>query len=128
MVDVGFKAFSCAFLPDVFCSFRKDGNSVMMERCLKCVHHAEFLRLMQKEDEDEDAEFLLEFERVNKDAKCQFVGCLCDGEHGKLACFTFNYVGSNVNLWTCPRFCLEKLPVHSVMRLEYVRLVGGVAP
>ena len=52
--EVGFNArkeLSCLFLPDVLCSFRKNENFAVMNRCLKCPHRKRFLREMDEEDE-----------------------------------------------------------------------------
>lgn len=51
MVEVESKIFSCGFLPDILCSFRKTEKFGIMDRCLKCRHYAEFLREMEEEDE-----------------------------------------------------------------------------
>ena len=46
------KALSCLFLLDVLCSFRKSEKVFgIMDRCLKCRHYLEFLKVMQEEDE-----------------------------------------------------------------------------
>lgn len=45
------KLFSCFFLPDVLCSFRKNENFGVMGRCQKCLHYKRFLREMAEEDE-----------------------------------------------------------------------------
>ena len=45
------KAFHCLFLLDVLCSFRKSEKVFgIMDRCLKCKHYHEFLRMMAEED------------------------------------------------------------------------------
>ena len=52
MVDVKPKVFSCLFMPDVLCSFVKSERATgVMDRCLKCRHYEEFLRIMAEEDE-----------------------------------------------------------------------------
>jgi len=51
MVDVKSKPLSCLFLLDVLCSFRKTEGFGIMDRCLKCKHYEEFLRVMDEEDE-----------------------------------------------------------------------------
>jgi len=48
---------SCAFLPDVLCSYRKDAKFGIMARCFKCPHYRRFEREMDEEDE-EDARFV----------------------------------------------------------------------
>ena len=46
------KALHCLFLLDVLCSYRKSEKVFgIMDRCLKCKHYLEFLRVMQEEDE-----------------------------------------------------------------------------
>lgn len=45
------KLFSCFFLPDVLCSFRKTEQFGVMNRCLKCPYYAKFLREMEEEEE-----------------------------------------------------------------------------
>ena len=51
------KPLSCLFLLDVLCSFRKSEKIFgIMDRCLKCRHYHEFLRIMAEEDEKEKAE------------------------------------------------------------------------
>ena len=51
MVDVKPKILSCVFSDDVLCSFRKTEGFGIMDRCLKCRHYEEFLRVMAEEDE-----------------------------------------------------------------------------
>ena len=51
MESVKKKLFSCFFLRDVLCSFRKNENSGFMNRCSKCPHYERFLREMDEEDE-----------------------------------------------------------------------------
>jgi len=50
------KLLSCAFLLDVFCSYRKDAKFGIMARCFKCPHYVRFIREMDKEDEEMDKE------------------------------------------------------------------------
>ena len=50
------KLLSCIFLTDVLCSYRKDDNFRLMDRCLKCPQHARFEREMDEEDAKVDAE------------------------------------------------------------------------
>jgi hypothetical protein len=50
------KLLSCAFLPDVLCSYRKSEKSGVMGRCLKCEHYARFIREMDREEEEIDRE------------------------------------------------------------------------
>jgi len=45
------KLFSCFFLLDVLCSFRKGERFGVMDRCMKCSHYFRFLRVMAEEDE-----------------------------------------------------------------------------
>ena len=45
------ESLSCVFLNDVLCSFRKDGRSGVIQRCLKCPHYRRFEREMDEEDE-----------------------------------------------------------------------------
>lgn len=45
------KLFSCFFLADVLCSFRKDERFNVMERCFKCPHYRRFMSEMQEEDD-----------------------------------------------------------------------------
>jgi len=49
------KLLSCAFLPDVLCSFRKTEQLAILEQCLKCEHYARFMHEMDEEDEATDA-------------------------------------------------------------------------
>jgi len=56
------KLFSCVFLSDVLCSFRKSEHFAVMERCFKCPHYKRFEREME---EEEDA-FFEECERIWK--------------------------------------------------------------
>ena len=51
MGDVKPKILSCLFLLDVLCSYRKTEGFGVMDRCMKCRHYEEFLRVMQEEDE-----------------------------------------------------------------------------
>ena len=51
MVDVKPKILGCLFLLDVLCSFRKSEGFGVMDRCMKCPHYEEFLRVMDAEDE-----------------------------------------------------------------------------
>jgi hypothetical protein len=83
---------------------------------------------MGVEEEEEDAEFLQESERVNRFAKCSFEDCLCDGEVGKLVCFGHKVVGDGVEVWKCRRFDVKKLKADSVTREAYLSLVDGVVP
>jgi hypothetical protein len=50
------KLLSCAFLPDVLCSYRKDAKFGVMARCFKCPHYVRFIREMDQEDEEIDKE------------------------------------------------------------------------
>jgi len=52
MKTVKEKLFSCFFLPDVLCIFRKNENFGVMSRCLKCPHYQRFLREMEEEEEE----------------------------------------------------------------------------
>jgi len=46
------KVLSCLFLLDVLCSFRTSEKIFgIMDRCLRCKHYLEFLKVMQEEDE-----------------------------------------------------------------------------
>ena len=45
------KLFSCFFLPDVLCSFRKNENFGVMGRCQKCTHYERFWREIDEEEE-----------------------------------------------------------------------------
>ena len=56
------RLFSCAFLPDVFCSFRKSEKFALMDRCLKCPHYKRFEREMDEEDE----KVMDEIEKIRK--------------------------------------------------------------
>ena len=51
MVNDKFKPLSCLFLLNVLCSYRRAERFGIMDRCLKCRHYEEFLRLMADEDE-----------------------------------------------------------------------------
>ena len=51
MADGQPKPFSCLFLLHIFCSFRKTEKFGIMDRCVKCRHYEEFLRIMDAEDE-----------------------------------------------------------------------------
>jgi hypothetical protein len=48
---VGRKVLSCLFMTNVLCSFRKREGYGVMDRCMKCPHYEEFLRIMDEEDE-----------------------------------------------------------------------------
>ena len=50
MVDVESKVLSCLFLPDILCSYVKSEKVGLMDRCMKCRHYEEFLRVMHEED------------------------------------------------------------------------------
>jgi hypothetical protein len=41
----------CFFSNDVVCSWRKSDKFGVMDRCLKCKHYQEFLRVMDEEDQ-----------------------------------------------------------------------------
>ena len=45
------KCLPCVFDDDVLCSYRKSEKFGIMDRCLKCRHYEEFLRVMAEEDE-----------------------------------------------------------------------------
>jgi len=45
------KLFSCFFLPDVLCSFRKNENFGVMSRCSKCPHYERFWQELDDEEE-----------------------------------------------------------------------------
>ena len=119
---------SCVFWDDVLCSYRKDVEGSIMQRCFECGHYLRFVSEMGVEEEEEDAEFLQESERVNRFAKCSFEDCLCDGEVGKLVCFGHKVVGDGVEVWKCRRFDVKKLKADSVTREAYLSLVDGVVP
>lgn len=121
--ESGLKGLSCVLRKDVLCSYRKVETSGFMDRCFSCREYSRFMREMDAQDEAEDAAFLAEFERENKFAKCSFEDCLCDGEHGKLACFGTNLDSSEV--WTCRRFDVEKLSPDGIMRQEYLSALNG---
>ena len=116
----GLKCLPCVLWDNVLCSYRKDAKFGVMARCFKC---GEYERFMREMDSEED-EFFVEVERENRFAKCMFEACLCDGELGKLACFGYKLVGDG-EVWTCRRFCLEKLKADSVMREAYLSLFKG---
>jgi len=113
----------CVFFDDVLCSFRKDAKVAVMGRCFACRHYERFMAEMDKREEEEDAEFLAESERMNRFAKCLFEDCLCDGSHGKLACFGGELVGGRTVAWTCGRFVLDRLGANSAMRNAYLDLL-----
>ena len=51
MVDGKPKILSCFFDDAVLCSYRKTEGFGVMDRCMKCRHYEEFLRVMDEEDE-----------------------------------------------------------------------------
>lgn len=50
------KLLSCLFFLDVLCSFRKNANLVVMNRCFKCKEYIRFNAEMDEEDEKIDKE------------------------------------------------------------------------
>lgn len=46
------KHLACLFLLKVLCSFRKYGQSSVLEECFKCKFYEKFLRISEKEEED----------------------------------------------------------------------------
>jgi len=50
MVDFN-KVFSCLFLLDILCSYRKTEKLGVMDRCLNCRYYREFLCIMDEEDQ-----------------------------------------------------------------------------
>jgi len=56
------KLFSCFFLLDVLCSFRKGERFGVMNRCFKCPHYRRFMREM----EEEDVRVMDEIDRIRK--------------------------------------------------------------
>jgi hypothetical protein len=94
-----------------------------MDKCLDCAEYKRFMLEMEAAEAEEDSEFLAEEEKRNRFAKCHFENCLCDGEHGKLACFACSLDGSGP--WKCKRFNVDKLKPDSVMRLEYEAMLRG---
>ena len=116
----------CILFNDVKCPYRESMKQYVLRQCEVCSHAERFDREMGEEDEEEDARFLAESERVNQFARCLFEDCLCDGDVGKLLCFGSNLADGKV--WKCRRFEVGKLKADSVMREAYLSLVGGVIP
>lgn len=65
------KLLSCAFLPDVLCSYRKDEKFGIMTRCFKCPHYIRFMREMDEEDERMMNEIDEERARLDKERASQ---------------------------------------------------------
>lgn len=59
------KLLSCIFFEDVLCSFRKDEDFRLMERCLECPQHARFFREMEEEED----EFFAECDKIRARAR-----------------------------------------------------------
>lgn len=56
------KLLACIFLLDVLCSHRKTDDFRPMARCWNCPHYFEFMRRMEKEDE----EVMDEIDKIHK--------------------------------------------------------------
>ena len=51
-----FKIYSCMFTDKVLCSYRKDDEATILDRCFRCSHYKRFKDKMDEEDEAENRE------------------------------------------------------------------------
>ena len=127
------KSEMCLFLVDVVCSFKRDllrrgllkkGERVyVLDQCSTCKHYKEFVRGMEKEEE----EFFAEVDRLNREigSTCPCDDKLCDRDNLG-SCFSVfsNPDGSPSDILSdvCPRFNVNCFPNGAVIKKTFLRL------
>jgi len=127
------KSEMCSYLVDVVCHFKLDllrrglikkGERVyVLDQCSTCKHQKQFIREMQREED----EFFAEVDRSNRERgfTCPCDDKLCDRDTLG-SCFSFfsNPDGSPSNILSdvCPRFNVNCFPDGSMIRKTFLRL------
>ena len=114
---MGRKVLSCLFMTNVLCSYVKNEKYGVMDRCMKCPHYEEFLRIMDAEDQ----KIMDEFDEIlrKEGYSCPCDHKLCDNERVG-SCFSKTF--DDVLDWVCPRFDVDCFADGAMIKVEFLRL------